>query len=181
MRQLPPDFLQALQARAARVSLGPSSMRGRGNRGVVGRGRTFLSSLGLNVFGTSDSGQFRRELETATEGLVRSFPMSARHWGLARKGINIFLRECLYTAYLRSAYHLDKAEAFFEVPLDSLSGRALWEGSQRTLPRWKTVKGLTPDISDRFQDVATELSRHRHIARVHLDALWWGQRDDDGA
>lgn len=181
MAPLPADVLHALQARAARASLGPSSMRGAGNRGVVEAGRQFLCGADLGPFGTSNPAKFRRALDSSTQGLMESFPRAARHWGLARKGLNIFLRECLYTVYLREAYRLDRAESYFEVPLDSLSGRALWEGSQRSLPRWATVRGLTPALSDEFQRVASDLARKRRIARVHLDALWWGQRTDDGA
>src|SRR5262245_8988060 len=99
MSELPVQVLDALQARAARTSLGPSSMRGRGNRGGVEMGRAFLCSLELRRFGTPNLRRFNDELERATDGLMRSFPRSAQHWGLARKGLNIFLRECLYTVY----------------------------------------------------------------------------------
>lgn len=107
---------------------------------------------------------------------MRSFPRPARHWGLARKGLNIFLRECLYTVYLRDAYCLGVAESYLEVPLDSLTGNALYQVSGRTLPRWRTVRGLERNVSDAFQQVASRLGRERGIARVHLDAVWWGQR-----
>ena len=181
MTRLSPDFLRALQARAARGSLGPSSMRGRGNRGVVGPGREFLCALDLGKFGTANARQFRDELDKATDALVRAFPKSARHWGLARKGLNIFLRECLYTVYLREAHGLVRAESHFEVPLDSLSGRAIWEGSKRTVPRWRTVQGLDRPTSDLYQQAASQLAGPHKVARVHLDALWWGQRTELGA
>lgn len=167
-KRLPPGLLAALQARAARVSLGPSSMRGPGNRGVVESGRKFLCSMSLDVFATPSVNRFRGALDDATDALVHAFPATARHWGLARKGLNIFLRECLYTVYLRDAHRLDRSEALLEVPLDALSGRALWEGSGGTLPRWQTVRGLTRATSD--------LARQQKIARVHLDAVWWWQR-----
>jgi hypothetical protein len=176
MTELPHDLLEALQARAARSSLGPSSMRGAGSRGVVGAGRPFLAQLDLLRFATSNEQRFGAELDRATDALMRAFPRSARHWGLARKGLNIFLRECLYTVYLRDAYTLGVAESFFEVPLDSLTGKALYEASKRTLPRWRTVRGLERSVSDEFQKVASRVARERGVARVHLDAVWWGQR-----
>jgi len=155
-------------------------MRGRGNKGVVDHGRPFLCELDLSDFGTSDSEQFEAALDQATEGLKRSFPSGARHWGLARKGLNIFLRECLYTVYLRDRYNLGAAEAFFEIPLDSLTGTALRRADSR-LPRWRTVQGLQPTDSEAFQTAARRLGRKRGIARVHLDALWWGERTSAGA
>jgi hypothetical protein len=181
MTELPDDILKALRLRAARSSLGPSSMRGAGRRGVVDAGRPFLGKLDLRRFATSSERQFGAELDRATDGLMRAFPRSARHWGLARKGLNIFLRDCLYTVYLRDAFNLGVAESFFEVPLDSLTGRALHEASPQTLPRWQTVRGLERSVSDAFQEVASRLARERGIARVHLDAVWWGQRSSAGA
>ena len=114
---------------------GPSSMRGRGNRGVVEKGRACLSKVKLGRFGTQNAARFRRELDRATDDLMRSFPRSARHWGLARKGLNIFLRECLYTVYLRDHFRLGRGSRHFEIPLDSLTGKELWEASNRELPR----------------------------------------------
>jgi hypothetical protein len=180
MTKLPDDILAALQCRAARASLGASSMRGAGSRGVVGAGREFLSDLDLSRFSTPSERQFGSALDRATEGLIRAFPRSARHWGLARKGLNLFLRECLYTVYLRDAYNLGVAESLFEVPLDSFSGRALREASLQPLPRWQTVRGLEKTVSDEFQRVAARLGRELGIARVHLDAVWWGQRSGLG-
>src|SRR2546430_2008228 len=120
-RQTSRQLLKALQVRAARIAIGSSSMRGRGSEGVVKAGRAFLGDLPLADFGTSYPKQFRSALDAATLGLERAFPKSSRYWGLARKGLNIFLRDCLYTVYLRDAYSLELAEPSFEVPLDSLS------------------------------------------------------------
>jgi hypothetical protein len=82
--------------------------------------------------------------------------------------------------YLREAYKLNLAEHLLEVPLDSLTGEALWEASEKQLPRWKTIRGLTRQVSDAYQDVASLVAADREIARVHLDALWWGQRITSG-
>ncbi|PYQ74185.1 MAG: hypothetical protein DMG04_11390 [Acidobacteria bacterium] len=176
MTTLPEEVLAALQFHIARASLGPSSMRGAGSTGVVGAGRTFLGDLDLGRFSTSNERRFQMELDRATDGLLRAFPRGARHWGLARKGLNIFLRECLYTVYVRDAHNLAVAEELFEIPLDSLTGQALYEASKRSLPRWRTVRGLERSVSDAFQRVAAQVASERGVARVHLDAVWWGKR-----
>lgn len=176
MKRLPPDILQALQARAARTSITASSMRGAGSRGAVAACQKHLADLALARFGISHVTRFRRELDSATHDLRMALPKGARHWGLARKGLNIFLRECLYTVYLREEYSLDKAESFYEIPLDSITGAALYRESNGALPRWKTVRGLDPELSDEFQRVGSALAKSRGVARVHLDALWWGER-----
>lgn len=178
MTKMSKETLRALQARAARGALGPSSMRGAGSKGVVGAGRAFLADVDLGRFGTSRRKRFFAVLDEDTDGLRRSFPRGARHWGLARKGLNIFLRECLYTVYLRHAYSLYLAERYFEVPLDSLTGTELYRAADGALPRWKTVRGLTPQLSEAYQKAASAEARKRGMARIHLDAVWWGLRDE---
>jgi len=152
-------------------------MRGHGNQGVARAGRIFLSGLDLRGFGTDRPRRFAKALDEATEGLRRALPKQARHWGLARKGVNLYLRSCLYTVYTRDAFSLEKAEHLFEVPLDSLTGKALYHASRATLPRWKTIRGLTPEASSLFQTVAASIAAERGMARVHLDAVWWGVRE----
>jgi hypothetical protein len=85
------QFIRSLQLRGARTALGPSSARGPGNAGVGSAGRKYLGELDLRQFGTDQVNRFRDALDEATNGLRDSFPPTARHWGLARKGINIFL------------------------------------------------------------------------------------------
>jgi hypothetical protein len=176
MIPLPHDLLVALQARAARGALGASTMRSAGARGTVLAGRAFLCEVDLRAFRTSSPTRFRAELDHVTEGLQRAFPRQARHWGLARKGLNIFLRECLSNVYLRDANSLQMAEPLYEVPLDSITGQKLYQLAGGALPRWGTVRDLTPDLSDAFQALAARIAEGRGIARVHLDAIWWGQR-----
>lgn len=177
MAKMSRETLHALQARAARAALSSSSMRGAGSRGVVKAGREFLGELSLKRFGTDQRSRFYRVLDEATDDLRHSFPRGARHWGLARKGLNIFLRECLYTVYLRRAYSLHLAERFFEVPLDSITGKELQQAGIGILPLWGTVRALSPELSEAYQTVASSIAREKGMARVHLDAVWWGLRD----
>jgi len=176
MLPLPRDLLLAIQARAARGALGASTMRSAGAKGAVRAGRVFLCEVDLGDFRTASPSRFRAALDGTTAGLQDAFPRQARHWGLARKGLNIFLRECLCNVYLRDAYSLQMAETSYEVPLDSITGTTLHRLSDGTLPRWETVRDLTPEVSEEFQAVAARIAEERGIARVHLDAIWWGQR-----
>jgi len=177
MQPLPRDLLLALQARAARDALGGAAgTRSAGAKGAVRAGRAFLCEIDLRTFRTPNAARFLAALDETTEGLRLAFPEEARHWGLARKGLNIFLRDCLSNVYLREAYTLQGAEPLYEVPLDSITGHALYDLSDGTLPRWGTVKDLTPEESEAYQDVAAQVAESRGIARVHLDAIWWEQR-----
>ena len=91
--------------------------------------------------------------------------------------MNIFLRDCLYTSYVRDAYNLALAERFFEVPLDRITGTRLWKASKGNVPRWKTVRGLTAEMSAAYQGQAADVAVGMDVARVHLDAICWGERE----
>lgn len=154
-------------------------MRGAGSAGVVESARAFLAELDLRPFGTSSGSRFLFLLDRTTQDLTGELPKGAQRWGLARKGLNIFLRGCLYTTYLRDQYGLAEAEEHFEVPLDSITGGRLFKESRGALPPWKTVRGLRPRTSAQYQAVAAALAAEKGFARVHLDAVWWGEREGD--
>jgi len=140
--------------RAARISTGASATRGQG-RGVSQAARRFLSNLNLRYFATSRERLFRSRLDEATRHLTRALPRDTRSWGLARKVLNIFLREALYTSYLAQYSGIAKAERFLEVPLDSITAKRLQEHAGRGgLPRWAGVKHLATKDSDQYQTLA---------------------------
>jgi len=175
------EFLRTIQSRAARGAVVPSAVRGRGHRGTVAAARTFLRQVDLTPFGCSNARDFSRALNQATGQLQKALPLKARKWGIARKVLNIFLRDCLYTTYLENAYRLRLAEHFFEVPLDSITGTALKRAAGRGgLPKWPGVKHLERSESRKFQAAADVEATSRGVARVHLDAVWFSvARDED--
>jgi hypothetical protein len=109
-----------------------------------------------------------------TERLKRKFPPKAQNWGVARKTVNLFLRDCTYDHHLRAYYGLAVIEPWLEVPLDSYVANTLGKHKRYELPsRWPGVKYLTPEESARYQDVAQRLADHKGIYRVDLDLYWW--------
>ena len=170
-------FLKAVQARTARVAVGPSAVRRQGT-GSAKAAREFFASLDLNRFSRAGPRTFRITLDKVTEELVSALPKKARSWGLARKLLNIFLRDSLYTTYLKEAYDLDVIEPLLEVPLDSITATKIKRaGGRGALPAWPGVKNLASALSDRLQSAAEAEAKVRGVARVHLDTFWWGQRD----
>ena len=169
-------FLALIQAHLARVSIGPSTVRGQGP-GVAKAGREFLSSLDLTQFqGLSETG-FRTQLESTTLSLRTAMPKKTRSWGMARKMLNIFLRDALYSSQLSNAYELHKIELFLELPLDAVtSGYLRTSAGRGVLPRWLGVKHLVEGVSREYQEQASKAASELEIARVHLDAYWWGGR-----
>lgn len=176
------DLIEALQVRCARVAVGPSTVRGQGASGLVAAAREHLSSLPLGQFGASRPSLMRARLDHATVDLMDALPRRGRSWGVARKVLNIFLRDAVYTVYLRDAFRLERGEHLLELPLDSITAKALRRdvgGDQ--LPRWMGVKRLTPEMSDQYQAAAQAVAAARGIVRVHLDAYWWAGRSKQGA
>lgn len=171
-----PKLIRATQRRVARTAASVSATRNQG-KGAVGAARAYFCRLRLRRFGVSRRRVFRTRLDRATRHLVSALPRGARSWGLARKLLNIFLRDALYTTYLSGHFHLAKAEPFLEIPLDSITARRLRENAgRRVLPPWRGVKHLTSEANERYQVYAAHVARARGVARVHLDTFWWGER-----
>jgi hypothetical protein len=121
-------------------------------------------------------------LNDETERLLSGIPKSARHWGVARKSLNIFLRGATYNWHLRSEYRLSRVESWLELPLDSLTAKRLKEDSlKHPLPRWKGVKYLSHADSDLFQARAHEIAKAKKIPRIHLDVFFWVNRQENGS
>lgn len=140
--------------------------------------RDCLRQLNLQRFRVGGS-RFRLVLDRETLRLQSVLPKTARHWGMARKLLNIFLRDCFYTGSLNSAYRLSQIEDHLEIPLDSITAKALKQAAGRgRLPRWPGVKHLTPEVSDAFQAAGHVEARRQGISRVHLDAVWWSLARD---
>lgn len=172
-------LVRIVQSRVARIAVGPSTARGKGNAGIVEAARSFLVKLELSPFGTADAAKFRMNLDSQTLELLAAFPSAARHWGIARKLLNIFLRDSFYTTYLRDAYDLKKAEELFEIPLDSFIAKALLNQVRPSkLEVWRGVKWVSPALNGEYQNAATHVAATQGFARVHLDALWWSVSRD---
>jgi hypothetical protein len=166
--------LTAIRRMLARATVGPSTVRNQGAPGIAVAARSFLVELDLDPFSTSDPTAFAAELESQTLKLVAALPAKARSWGLARKCLNIFLREAFYNAFLQDRYRLDVAEKLYELPLDSISAGKLRARRPRTLPEWPGVRHLQPSMSARYQAAADLVAEEEGIVRVHLDAIFWG-------
>lgn len=171
-----PD-IDVIQRYIAYGSVGASTVRGLRTKGVVDAAREALRDLNLKPYGDGTAKSFRKTLDADTEDVRRALPSGARHWGVARKVLNIFLRGSLYNTYLTAHFGLARLDACYEIPLDSLSAMGIREHTnERPLPRWVGVKYVTPKINDHFQRLATEIAVEKNTLRVHLDALFWGGR-----
>jgi hypothetical protein len=167
------EFLRAIQRYVAVSAIGVTAVRGR-TRGVLRAARAFAAKLDLTQFSVTDKALFRAALDAATDRLQHALPAGGRSWGVARKAVNLFLRDALYNHYLRAAFELAKAEPWFEVPLDSMVAASLLKRNPRAaVPAWATVKGLSPSENDAYQEALRALAARLGVAAVHLDSLLW--------
>lgn len=170
--------LMKIQHKVAVSSIPASALRGQGSPGLIGVAREFFRVLPLGQFGVTSSKRFTSRLDAVTEDLLRRFPRKARHWGVARKAVNLFLRDAFYNQFLSSKYHLSRSARFYELPLDRRTAEALTDfDDERDLPRWLGVKHLTEKCSALFQEAATEIAADddHSCERIHLDAYFWPQ------
>ena len=161
-----------IQIHVANLAIGASTVRGPGNTGVALAARGFLANLHLGRFAVSGEQEFITALDATTTDLVEDLPQRARHWGIARKCTNIFLRDAFYNRFLSQP--LLASEAWFEIPLDSVVADALRE-KDMALPKWAGVKHLTPERSSAYQESAKRLAEVKGYPRVYLDSVLWPQ------
>jgi hypothetical protein len=153
-------------------SYGVGVVRKMGPKGYLDNIREFLKKIELADVSKMDPSLYPEVLNDLTEKLRRHMPKDARYWGVARKCLNLLFRDALYNFYLREKYGLAKFEQYLEIPLDSNSGSELWE-IDKSLPRWRTVIGLKPEVSAEFQKVAATVAKGKGTERVHLDVVYW--------
>ena len=141
-----PDLERAIRSRVARMAVGPSTVRGN-PAGTTEAARGFLLALPLRHFAAGGGAEIQRALDRSTARLQAALPRGARNWGVARKLLNIYLRDCVYSAHLRSLYRLGRIEPFCELPLDAVTARHLLESSDGAgLPAWPGVNAVTSEV-----------------------------------
>jgi len=173
------DFITKLCAHQARVSITPSTVRTQG-KGTMHIARDFVAcELDVSKLRVTSGRRYIAHLDDATDSLRLRLRGKARTWGLARKLLNIYIRDCVYSRMLCKHFRLEKIEPFLELPLDGVVGRELTSkaeelGQIHRLPKWKSIRALTREQSELYQGFARELAGERGYARVHLDVVIWG-------
>lgn len=164
------ELIGWMQKRAANGAVGPSTIRGMAPAGTAKTIKDYLRGVSINSLRSNSEANFIKKLDAVTEELLTILPFDAKHWGMARKCINIFLRNCLYNRYLCNYYKLQHMEEWLEIPLDSHVGKGLIAYCQNVeLPDWETVISLSRDHSRQYQQAALSLAKEKGVARIHLD------------
>jgi len=169
-----------MQRRIANISIGPSTLRGMGPKGMVEKARKYLCELNLGDFRVRSNRKFVQVLDHHTSTMKRRLPAGSRRWGIARKCLNVFLRDVIYNRFLCEKYNLYNLERWLELPIDRQVAKSLKlepEGSE--LERWKGVIHLRPETNKAYQEVANKIAKRIGTCRVHLDLIYWRGTDTD--
>jgi len=168
------DLMNLLQQRVAEGAVGASALRNQGAKGVIASARKFLKKLDLADFSVTSQDSFLDVLNFHTGSMQKQLPPNARHWGAARKGINLFLRDVFYNRYLSERFEFRRIEKWMEVPLDRFTAEGIIKDyTVDPLPSWPGLKHLTHEMSEVYQNAAFDLAKSVHSFRVHLDILYW--------
>jgi hypothetical protein len=177
--------LTEMQRYIANVGITGSALRGLGAAGFVRAAQEFLAGVALASLTTIDPSQYPDWLESETEALMEAFPKKGL-WGPARKSMNIFMVMTSLNRFMCTAYALDRLEDALEVPLDNRVARAVLAWAKRRgvsrgeIPRWKSIKALDQESSEKFQKLAAAMATERGIPRGRLDVALWPERGGKG-
>lgn len=169
------EYLTILQKRTGVLAIGRSTLRNQGAPGVIEKARDYLKVIDLKPLKKIDTEtKLKNYLQKHTIKLSNNFPRGAKgNWGAARKAINIFLRDCLYNQYLSKEYGFHKLEKWLEVPLDGDVANKLKSKHPDSELKWKSIKSLGKEMSDKFQSYASQSAKLDGVSRVHLDIKYW--------
>lgn len=175
------QFWERVQARCALSCIGRTSIHSARARGAppartLDETHRFLASIDMWRLHARSHREFSTLLDVLTAELVKAMPKGRGGypaWGLARKGLNLFLRDAVGDRRLSARYGIERIIPWLELPLDSHTMNSL-RGYDPTLPPTPAIKRLTPDTSAAYQASASRLATASGLdARVDLDVLLW--------
>ena len=151
------DFSKFMQQYLAITTVGPSTLRNQGSKGVINVVQEYLAKIDLCDFNQKDESEFLSILNRKTEELKEIIinivdgdkghknkqPNRGQHWGAARKSLNLFLREIFLNKLL--GQKIDIKEEWMEIPLDSFIAKALNKASKefyKKVINWPGLKRL---------------------------------------
>lgn len=175
-------FLNSVRKRLSIISVGASALRNQGASGIIKIAREYFYAIDIDEFINSLDNEdiYSNFLNKHTDILVLNFPENGKSWGGARKGLNLFLREIVYNKFFSDYYKLptqynefNQKIKFLEVPLDKDVATGIFAESAMGLPKWASIKSLSPHISKVYQNAAQIIAQEENFARVNLDLRYW--------
>jgi len=171
------EFLSVVQEFMALQAVTVSTVRGLRRRGKALKNiREYLERLPLERLVRRDGQDYAHWLDVHTRRIQKKLGGRKEQWGVARKAMNLFMRQCLYNTYLSRKFRLARFQKQMEIPLDNRVARKLRAdaGKKNKKLKWKNLKALDRKTSQEFQEHAKDMAARDHLpARVFLDHYLW--------
>jgi hypothetical protein len=114
--------------------------------------------------------EFNALLDSYTSKLKQKVakPVNAEHWGICRKAINLYLRDCYYNKALNEHFSLDKVASYLETPIDSFAMKAL--AKYTSFVKKSAIKALDKNTHQEWQKAAKTFAQANKLPnRVDAD------------
>lgn len=177
-------YLKSLQKKIATEVFGPGTLRSlpSGTKDLL---KKYLRDIDLKAIPTTES-EYSIWLNSETIKLEMACRMQTAQletdyrmsWGHARKAMNIFMRDVLYSRYLHvELCKSNQIEAWLEIPVDSFVANGLRK-KDSSLPKWKSLTKLGKDDHSMYQKFAQSYAKKENTKRVHLDLVFFVERSN---
>lgn len=179
------EWVKYLRKHLCIASVGSSTVMSQSGKGRVKKPREYLlRNFDLGGICNLDEVAFQKLIDEKTESLSKELLKpdgKTPNWGASRKIINIYLRLCAMNKDINRYYNLSEIEKYLEIPLDSETVKRIKKESKlKTLPKNFTIKGLTKNDSDKFQEAARNIAIEKRLHRYELDILFWNSEKIGG-
>jgi hypothetical protein len=96
--------------------------------------------------------------------------INAEYWGICRKAINLYLRDCYYNKALNEHFSLDKVASYLETPIDSLAMKSL--AKHNSAVKKSAIKMLNKTSHQEWQKAAKIFAQANKLPnRVDTDLI----------
>ena len=96
--------------------------------------------------------------------------INAEHWGMCRKAINLYLRDCYYNKTLNEHFNLDKVANYLETPIDGFAMKAL--AKYTSFVKKSAIKALDKNTHQEWQKAAKTFAQTNKLPnRVDADLI----------
>ena len=168
------NIIELHQKRISRTCIGSNSTHATlGKNGLNVLHQNLYPIINLeHVAACKTENELKALLDSYTSKMKQKIakPIHAEHWGMCRKAINLYLRDCYYNKVLNEHFKLGKIAAYLETPIDSLAMRNI--GKYTSAVKKSTIKMLNKTTHQEWQKAATNFVKATCLAnRVDADLI----------
>lgn len=151
-----PNMIELHQKRISRTCIGANSTHGTlGKNGLNILHQNLYPIIKLkDVAACKSDNEIKTLLDSYTSKLKQKIakPIHPEHWGMCRKAINLYVRDCYYNKILNEHFSLDKVANDLETPIDSFAMKAL--AKHTSFVKKSTIKALNKNTHQEWQKAA---------------------------